>query len=1005
MNKLLLLLIFSILLVAPLVSAWEWDNVKSYDINTKTVTIKNALGLGSDIVKATLDTPQDYKVGAGYGLVAQFTINPKQDYDLILKSFEFYDLRKGGKVTDKQIDIKYQTIEKVEVVDYIKSFEILKNGTQIPIQIKAGSHYEDKIIWKDFDNNVMSDIPMIIGLFTDVQVNDKIEWIPTIAGVKVNEWAVWTASLNVDLLHYYTYEYVNSTWTGTNNSITGNWDMRITNNSVGAGLVAGILGNALLTKGDGNYSTIINVSNLNNSYSVNFWANHTWVGASNNILYEPDTIIGGSDSDFVLNNIGNGTICFNGANSICSNITVVNNTINMYTITSNETWFWFYVNGTLARSIPKLLISVADMSAKYLDMPRRDVMGQGVWYDEFGYWNRTITSAEVTQLWNGGTGMTFLPGGTASITLINPADAETFLTSSITFATLPNSTVDLTNLNVTIYTNATGGWTINATNTSAYNNTQTNFTSLFPEGVYLWNAMVNDSSNVNAFGTNRTFVISKIVYLNQSSYDNQTFEKTSTTFKQNFTIATGYSATAVNLTYNQTNYSASFSSINASSYQTTITLTTPEVNTNTNITFNWTVVLNDGSLHISSSHLQLVNNFGVDNCSNNTIQIINLTLVDEDLQNILNATTYNTSIKVDLNLYSDPSRSNLVLQYSHLFNQTNTSRICMNSSLGSSILYEDAQIEYSAGIYADEFYYIQNYSLNATSNPLENITLYDLLSDRSQIFTINVKDSSYLALKDAVIEIHRKYIDEGVYKIIELPYTDGTGTTLAHLVTNDAIYNFIIKKYGVTIASVLEKRAGCQNPTLTECIINLNAFATGITVPDYQTLGDFNFTLDYNESARTISSTFLIPSGTISTVLLNVTREDALGTAVCTDTIISAGGTLTCIIPANFGNASVVATLYKDSNFVAKGGIKLDQNPSDIYGGTLVILSLFIILTLIGAAMSDNPIYTIIFFMSGVILVFALNLVKNNGFIGATATILWLIVAIVIVIIKGSNRS
>ena len=43
------LLIVAILNI-NLISAWEWDNVKDYDEETKTITITNALGLGDDIV-------------------------------------------------------------------------------------------------------------------------------------------------------------------------------------------------------------------------------------------------------------------------------------------------------------------------------------------------------------------------------------------------------------------------------------------------------------------------------------------------------------------------------------------------------------------------------------------------------------------------------------------------------------------------------------------------------------------------------------------------------------------------------------------------------------------------------------------------------------------------------------------------------------------------------------------------------------------------------------------
>jgi len=42
-----------------LVSAWEFDNAKDYDVETKEVTIKNAFGLGSDVAKIKLNTPQN----------------------------------------------------------------------------------------------------------------------------------------------------------------------------------------------------------------------------------------------------------------------------------------------------------------------------------------------------------------------------------------------------------------------------------------------------------------------------------------------------------------------------------------------------------------------------------------------------------------------------------------------------------------------------------------------------------------------------------------------------------------------------------------------------------------------------------------------------------------------------------------------------------------------------------------------------------------------------------
>jgi len=90
--------------------------------------------------------------------------------------------------------------------------------------------------------------------------------------------------------------------------------------------------------------------------------------------------------------------------------------------------------------------------------------------------------------------------------------------------------------------------------------------------------------------------------------------------------------------------------------------------------------------------------------------------------------------------------------------------------------------------------------------------LYDLLTANSQVFKLSARDTSFLALSDAIIEIHRKYVDEGTFKIVEIPKTDGKGETTAHLKTNDAIYNFIIKKFGVTISTFNNVLAVCQTP-------------------------------------------------------------------------------------------------------------------------------------------------------------------------------------------------
>lgn len=546
-------------------------------------------------------------------------------------------------------------------------------------------------------------------------------------------------------------------------------------------------------------------------------------------------------------------------------------------------------------------------------------------------------------------------------------------------------------------------------NTTFVGNTTTfNISSIPIADGYIWNVYGcqgdASASNCSFSSTNSTFSVKKVLFADQS-YASSILEQSSATFKINFTLSNGYSLSSVNFTYNGTNYSASTSAINSSWYQATRILTTPSVSADTNVTFNFSAVLTDGSSSISNNTIQTIVNFGLDDCSVNTIQILNMTLLDEETQGSLNATADNTSIKINLLLYPDGTLATPVFNYSHFYNKTLPARVCVSDALGSSEFFMNSQIQYGASGYASEFYNIQNYSLNATSNPSMNLSLYDLLNSSNQVFKITYKDSNYLPVENALIQISRTYIDSGISKTVEVPITDSQGVTVANLQLNTVIYTFTVTKYGEVLSVFSNYIAQCQNPLIETCEINLNAFQSSIPVTNYTQGEDFLYTLTYNNNTRTISSSFTIPSGAVSTVSLNVTKTDAIGTSVCNQSISTSSGTLNCAVPSSFGNTTVMAYLYKDGSLVAYGQINLQQTPQQIYGGGLVLFGLFIMLTLIGASISDNPIVMVVSFLVGFFLLMALNLVSHNGFIGGTATVLFLIIAIIIVLIKASKRS
>lgn len=546
---------------------------------------------------------------------------------------------------------------------------------------------------------------------------------------------------------------------------------------------------------------------------------------------------------------------------------------------------------------------------------------------------------------------------------------------------------------------------VSVTNTSGVNGVYLFNTSL-SRGTHTFSIGAKNTANEVSNSSTYTLTVDWIFKVNES-YSASILEGGTSTFRANFTT-NGSTVTIANLTYNVTGNVATITAINSTLYQASRTLTAPSVTANTNINFSWNVTLDTGFYKNFSNNTQTVLNFNVDNCSTNTAVLYNFTVVDEESTVKLSPTADNTTGRVDLQIYN-LARTTQIANFSSLYNRTNSFSVCLTSNLSQGESYViDAIVEYSALNHAQEFYNIQNETLTNADFPT-NITLYDLDSADSQVFTIIFRDSSFLTVADALIQVQRKYISDGVFRTVEIPKTDANGETIAHLVLNDVIYNFVVVKYGVVLGSFNNVVAVCQTPEVSECIIDFNAFSSGVEVPDYETGDDFNYTLTYNRTSRLVQSIFVIPSGDPALVYLNVSREDALGTSVCTDSLTSAAGTLSCTVPSNFGNATVLAQLYKGGVLQAQGQFKLDQNPNDIYGDSgTVVLGIFVFIMLVGAGLAlagDNPVIFIVCLMVGVIGLFGLNLVANNGFIGATATILFLIIAIILVLIKIARRN
>lgn len=631
--------------------------------------------------------------------------------------------------------------------------------------------------------------------------------------------------------------------------------------------------------------------------------------------------------------------------------------------------------------------------------------------DEVGIWSRELNSTEVSKLYNSGNGLAYPLGvQITSITLTAPENGTTISDIGFNFSTEMDAGAGFNVSNVTYYIwNSTGAihnqTTVNINGNRTANNTL--FIDDFVLGDYTWTAEMCYSNSTwsnctYASNGNFTFLVAPFSTITES-YFPTVLEGDTADFSINISIITFERLSSVSFIYNGTSYPATFNEYATNQWYFSRSQQIPQVDGIETVEFYWNVILESGYSQNSTIHNQTISEIQIDDCSSYTSQIFNFTIVDEKTQDVINGASGNTSLKIDLILsYLDNSED--VVQYSHFYDEINPARVCMNNTIGNSTLRMDAVVEYTASGKYVEFYNIQNYEFNVT-NANRNITLYNLAEDEGQEFKVTYKGQDFIPVTDLILQIQRKYIDEGEFKTVEIPMSGTSGYTIAHLVPNDVIYNLIFIKDGEILDTFTEVVADCQNPDITECEINLNSLITGLDLFNLIEDDEFSSSLDFDKDTREVSSTFAILSGVSGLVTLNVSLSDNFGNnTACTDTLTAAGGTLSCTVPDSFGNSTIHAVVVYDGDVKNEGFLSMAESPKVRYRGVLIFTSIIMLFLIFGIGLSDNPYITAAFFVVGALLLVGLNLFYSTSWIGAGATILWFVIAIIAVIMKGGSK-
>lgn len=495
------------------------------------------------------------------------------------------------------------------------------------------------------------------------------------------------------------------------------------------------------------------------------------------------------------------------------------------------------------------------------------------------------------------------------------------------------------------------------------------------------------------------------IFENSQTYSSTTTEGATETFIINISYNdVSYLNSQAYLIYNGTSYLASRSG-SSGTYIFSKTIDIPIAQETVNYTFYWSIGINNGTYNYynSSENSQVINDINIDDCSSYNIVILNYSIYDEDTRAFLNNNTWNTTSNV--NVRFSPSFSGEDYIELNFSTTDNPISICLENNLSAGQNYRlDAEIQFSSGGHVTEFYYIENHSLSTTNIPVQ-IKLYDLLITNSQEFLITFKDSYFIPLKGAIIEITRKYLSLGGFITIENIKTDSDGRGIGHLVLNDEVYTINVYKNGELRATYENVMAFCSNIATGDCRINLNELGSSTSPSSFINYLNINGIGYYNDTTKTYTFTFSSSDGTAKSISVNITKYDNyLNTTICTDSINSASGTLSCVIPSTYYNTTILVQNYVNGELFSSSIFDVSSGNENRPTATRFILAFFLILILPLIAVGSATM-SLIFFVIGLIAASALFLIDFGGFVGIGSAFIWIIVAIGILIWKMNRRA
>jgi hypothetical protein len=487
MKKIIILMFLLVLLIGT-VSAGDWwggDNFKKYDSETGNIEIwdKGFFLFGKDTQLAEL-TLIDNTYSCMYNCEANLRLDLKVTDNNIIKKVETWNLAKTKKEAIEEIKVYIRGEPFTAIRNEYSVGECNKDGTICEHIVKEVEYID--YYWNEYKGEELEAGTYYFKVKGKKEIEQSVDWMAIIFGIRTDEYAVWTTDLENSIMSYYNCSDATDQVSGYDfdGSVTGVTD-------TGLGLTDNLTCNGTLYVTDNDPFAFVN----DNNWSMSGWFKHHISGDAGKFIGSRVTDDGwliSMDSNDYLRGVTGASSGFSDThNQPTSSILASGEWIHIaLTVNSSSACIW--INGTM-EDCENPYGSRTDSGTRFTYADNWDNSDPTLTgWDEIGWWNRTLTPSEISDLYNSGSGISRDEyGDQAPDSYLN--EPEDYYNSTETTFTLNYSCVDDYNVtNITLYLNGTENLTtINGTDTTVNISTTINL----PDGMYEWNSTCMDNSS------------------------------------------------------------------------------------------------------------------------------------------------------------------------------------------------------------------------------------------------------------------------------------------------------------------------------------------------------------------------------------------------------------------------------------------------------------------------------------------------------------------------------